>query len=39
MLAQCMHARGYLLPGFPPSPDSPGYQGEMPDPAAIGGGH
>jgi hypothetical protein len=39
MYAQCMYARGYLVPGFSPSPDSPGYQGEMPGPGAIGGGH
>jgi hypothetical protein len=39
MYAQCMYARGYLVPGFSPSPDSLGYQGEMPGPGAIGGGH
>ena len=39
MYAQCMYARGYLVPGFSPSPDSPGYQGEMPGPGTIGGGH
>ena len=39
MYAQCMYARGYPLPGFSPSPDSPGYQGELPGPGAIGGGH
>jgi len=27
MYAQCMYARGYRVPGFSPSPDSPGYQG------------
>ena len=36
--AQCMYARGYRLPGFSPSPDSPGYQGELPGPAAHNGG-
>ena len=39
MYAQCMYARGYLVPGFSPSPDSPGYQGELPGPGATGGGH
>lgn|SRR5207247_896907 len=39
MYAQCMYARGYLVPGFSPSPNSPGYQGELPGPGAIGGGH
>ena len=39
MYAQCMYARGYAVPGFSPSPDSPGYQGELPGPGAIGGGH
>ena len=39
MYAQCMYARGYLVPGFSPSPASPGYQGEMPGPGTIGGGH
>jgi hypothetical protein len=38
MYAQCMYARGYVVPGFSPSPDSPGYQGELPGPATIGGG-
>jgi hypothetical protein len=38
MYAQCMYARGYVIPGFSPSPDSPGYQGELPGPATIGGG-
>jgi hypothetical protein len=38
MYAQCMYARGYVVPGFSPSPDSPGYQGELPGPAVIGGG-
>jgi hypothetical protein len=28
MYAQCMYARGYRVPGFSPSPDSPGYQGD-----------
>ena len=39
MYAQCMYARGYVVPGFSPSPDSPGYQGALPGPGAIGGGH
>ena len=39
MYVQCMYARDYLVPGSSPSPDSPGYQGEMPGPGAIGGGH
>ena len=39
MYAQCMYARGYVVPGFSPSPDSPGYQGELSGPGAIGGGH
>ena len=39
MYAQCMYARGYVVPGFSPSPASPGYQGELPGPGAIGGGH
>jgi len=38
MYAQCMYARGYRVPGFSPSPDSPGYQGEFPGPAAHDGG-
>ena len=38
MYAQCMYARGYRVPGFSPSPDSPGYQGELPGPAAHNGG-
>jgi hypothetical protein len=33
MYAQCMYARGYRVPGFSPSPDSPGYQAELPGPA------
>ena len=37
MYAQCMYARGYRVPGFSPSPDSPGYQGELPGPAAHNG--
>jgi len=38
MYAQCMYARGYIVPGFSPSPDSPGYQGELPGPgrSAVG---
>jgi hypothetical protein len=39
MYAQCMYARGYVVPGFSASPDSPGYQGELLGPGAIGGGH
>jgi hypothetical protein len=39
MFAQCMSAKGYIVPGFSPSPNSPGYQGELPGPGAIGGGH
>ena len=39
MYAQCMYARGYVVPGFSSSPDSPGYQGELPGPGATGGGH
>jgi hypothetical protein len=39
MYVQCMYARGYVVPGFSPSPASPGYQGELPGPGAIGGGH
>jgi hypothetical protein len=39
MYAQCIYARGYVVPGFSTSPDSPGYQGELPGPGAIGGGH
>jgi hypothetical protein len=38
MYAQCMYARGYRVPGFSPSPDSPGYQGEFPGPALHNGG-
>jgi hypothetical protein len=38
MYAQCMFARGYRVPGFQPSPDSPGYQGELPGPALHNGG-
>ena len=38
MYAQCMFARGYRVPGFAPSPDLPGYQGELPGPAAHNGG-
>ena len=37
MYAQCMYARGYRVPGFSPSPDSPGYQGELPGPALHNG--
>jgi len=38
MYAQCMYARGYRVPGFSPSPNSPGYQGELPGPATHDGG-
>src|ERR1700730_18595048 len=38
MYAQCMYARGYRVPGFAPSPNAPGYQGELPGPAAHDGG-
>jgi hypothetical protein len=38
MYAQCMYARGYRVPGFSPSPDSFGYQGEMPGPPLHNGG-
>lgn len=38
MYAQCMSARGYRVPGFSPSPNSPGYQGELPGPALHNGG-
>jgi len=38
MYAQCMYARGYRVPGFSPSPNSPGYQGELPGPALHNGG-
>ena len=38
MYAQCMYARGYRVPGFTPSPNAPGYQGELPGPAAHDGG-
>jgi hypothetical protein len=38
MYAQCMYARGYRMPGFSPSPNSPGYQGELPGPATHNGG-
>ena len=39
MYAQCMYARGYVVPGFTPSPDTPGYQGPLLGPATIGGGN
>lgn len=39
MYDQCMFARGYLVPGFSPSPNTPGYQGPLLGPGAIGGGH
>lgn len=35
---QCLYARGYRVPGFSPSPDSPGYQGELPGPPLHDGG-
>jgi hypothetical protein len=38
MYGQCMFARGLRVPGFSPSPNSPGYQGELPGPAAHNGG-
>jgi hypothetical protein len=38
MYAQCMYARGFRVPGFSPSPNSPGYQGEFPGPALHDGG-
>ena len=38
MYAQCMYARGYRVPGFSRSPNSPGYLGELPGPAAHNGG-
>lgn len=38
MYAQCMYARGVRLPGFSPSPGSPGYQGELPGPPLHNGG-
>jgi len=37
MYAQCMYARGYRVPGFSLSPNSPGYQGELPGPPPIMG--
>jgi hypothetical protein len=39
MYDQCMYARGYLVPGFSPSPDTPGYQGPLLGPATIGSGN
>ena len=39
MYDQCMYARGYLVRGFSPSPDTPGYQGPLLGPATIGGGN
>jgi hypothetical protein len=38
MYPQCMYARGYIVPGFMPSPNSPGYQGELPGPYTHSGG-
>jgi hypothetical protein len=37
MYAQCMYARGYVVPGYSASPNSPGYQGPLLGPATIGG--
>lgn len=34
-----MYARGSVVPGFSRSPDSLGYQGELPWPVAIGDGY
>src|ERR1700732_480994 len=39
MYDQCMYARGYIVPEFSPSPDTPGYQGPLLGPATIGGGN
>jgi hypothetical protein len=39
MYGECMYARGYLVPGYTPSPNSPGYQGPLLGPATIGGGN
>ena len=39
MYAQCMYARGYVVPGYSASPNSPGYQGPLLGPATIGGGN
>jgi hypothetical protein len=39
MYAECMYARGYLVPGYSPSPSSPSYQGPLLGPATIGGGN
>jgi hypothetical protein len=39
MYDQCMYARGYLVPGFSPSPNTPGYQGPLLGPATIGSGN
>jgi hypothetical protein len=38
MYDQCLYARGHTVPGFSPSPDSPGYEGELPGPALHDGG-
>jgi hypothetical protein len=38
MYAQCMYARRYRVPGFSPSLNAPGYQGELPGPATHDGG-
>jgi hypothetical protein len=38
MYAQCMYARGYIVRGFTPSPNSPGYQGPLLGPPTIGAG-
>lgn len=39
MYAQCMYARGYVVPGYTLSPNTPGYQGPLLGPATIGGGN
>jgi hypothetical protein len=39
MYDQCMYARGYLMSGFSPSPDTSGYQGPLLGPATIGSGN
>jgi hypothetical protein len=38
MYAQCMYARGYVVPGLSPSPESPGYPGVLTGPAPVRGG-
>ncbi len=39
LYGQCMSARGNAVPGFAPPADTPAYQGPLPGPGAIGGGH